>query len=372
MRSTTVSRVVRPRRVHWLDWAVGTATLAGVLACAAGSTNPNAIVATPAPAPPTDAPVPASPPSGPKAAPTPGPTPAAASTAIDLPTFDIYLASIDPSTSPPTIGVPTNLTARDGYDNQPHFADALGKLLYTSIRDEQADIYTYDFTSRSTAPLRHDPANEYSPTVMPDGRGVSMIREREGVQMLWHYSLTGEDLGAVLPTVVDIGYHAWLSPTDVALFVLDTEHGRHRLEIVHVPNEQRRVVAENIGRCLTPASRTAPAMGSILFVQKRDAQAAAPASPSPLVHDIVRFDLTTGSTVVVAPTRPGREDFAVAPDGTLYMADGTALYRFSAGSGWALLTDLARPGIAEVTRLAVAADGRSLAFVASPVVADKS
>ena len=336
-----------------------TAIASCTLGCAA-QPNPAAIVATPVPA---DEPV--VPASVGADAPLVVEPPASNSTAAGLPTYDIYLAALDLTTHPPSVAEVRNITTRAGYDNQPHFSGDSGKLLYTSIRDGQADIYAYDLAARTTAVFRHDPANEYSPTVMPERRGISMIREREGVQKLWHYSWAGDDLGDLLPGVAEVGYHAWLSANDVALFVLDVEHERHRLEIVHVPDGTRRVVAENIGRCLAPIPGESSPSGAISFVAKRGQ----PGGAAPTTT-IVRYELSTQTTVDITPARPDSEDYAWTPDGSLLMAQGTALHHFNATSGWAMVTDLVRPGIAEITRLAVSADGRTLAFVAAPIASD--
>src|SRR5258708_16942898 len=48
-----------------------------------------------------------------------------------------------------SVGVPVNVTARPGYDNQPFFLPNGRAFLYTSIReDSQADIYRYDIDTK--------------------------------------------------------------------------------------------------------------------------------------------------------------------------------------------------------------------------------
>jgi Tol biopolymer transport system component len=286
---------------------------------------------------------------------------AATSTADEAPATDIYLADLDLSSIPPGLTGVRNLTDRAGYDNQPYFADAEGKLLYTSIRERQADIYALDLagevTERSGVLVHGNPANEYSPTLMPDRRGISMIRENKGVQTLWHYSTDGKDLGALLPDVADVGYHAWLSTDDVALFILDTDNEdkpRHRLEVVHIPDGKRHVVAAGIGRCLAVYPRSSVASGAITFVRLEDA-------PTP--STILRYDLATRSTTELLKTRPKSEDYAWAPDGSLLMAEGTVLHRWTADAGWQVLADLASKGIEHISRLAVSGDGRRVALV---------
>ena len=58
------------------------------------------------------------------------------------PGTDILLVAMhDGQIVPETI---TNLTDRNGYDNQPFFTPDGQSLLYTSSRDDQTDIYRID------------------------------------------------------------------------------------------------------------------------------------------------------------------------------------------------------------------------------------
>ena len=283
------------------------------------------------------------------------------SSATQAPETDIYLADLDLNATPARLSALRNLTARVGYDNQPYFADTEGRLLYTSVRGGQADIYAFAYDDESvggSSSLVHgDPANEYSPTLMPARRGISMIREDQGVQKLWHYALDGEDLGPVLRNVVDVGYHAWLSADDVALFILDSDNEanpQHRLEVVHIPDSTREVVASGIGRCLAVFPGSSLASGSITFVRLETA-------PTP--STIVRYDLATRSTHDLVKTRPGSEDYAWAPDGSLLMAEGAVLMRWTSPRGWNVVADLGTEGVEHISRLAVSGNGKRIALV---------
>ena len=63
-------------------------------------------------------------------------------------------------------GEPRAVTDRAGYDNQPYFTPD-GRLLYTSIRDGQADAYRYDPGTGRTTRVTTTPESEYSPTPIP-------------------------------------------------------------------------------------------------------------------------------------------------------------------------------------------------------------
>src|SRR5262249_42680455 len=76
-----------------------------------------------------------------------------------------------------------NVTNRPGYDNQPHFSPDGKTLFYTSVRDGQSDIYRVDLASGAITAFTNTPESEYSPTVMPGGKEIAVIRvERDSTQ----------------------------------------------------------------------------------------------------------------------------------------------------------------------------------------------
>ncbi|HEX9216853.1 MAG TPA: hypothetical protein VF864_07725, partial [Gemmatimonadales bacterium] len=81
------------------------------------------------------------------------------------PATDIYLADLRVAQGRVSVGVPVNVTARPGYDNQPFFLPDGRAFLYTSIReDSQADIYRYDIDTKTSIRLTTTRESEYSPT----------------------------------------------------------------------------------------------------------------------------------------------------------------------------------------------------------------
>ena len=60
-------------------------------------------------------------------------------------------------------------------------------------------------------------------------------------------------------------------------------------------------------------------------------------------------------------------DFALAPDGTYFMALGSKLYCFNAAdhTNWEEVGDLSIHGITNITRLAISPDGKQLALVST-------
>src|SRR5205085_12344672 len=117
-----------------------------------------------------------------KASPSPTPVPAAS---------DIFLIDVKTKRSGELkFGEPNKITNFAGYNNQPFFMPNGHSILYTSIRNKQADIYAYDIGSGATTQVTNTPESEYSPTLMPDGKNISVVRvEADGTQRLWKFPL---------------------------------------------------------------------------------------------------------------------------------------------------------------------------------------
>lgn len=253
-----------------------------------------------------------------------------------------------------TVGRPLNVTRRPGYDNQPAFLPASEALLYSSIGDDgQADIWRYDLAVARSTQLTHTPQNEYSPTALPEGDGFSAVRvEDDGRQRLWRFDARGEPVGPVAERIAPVGYHAWVSGTTVALFILGAGDEPPRLVIVDLRDGSVRTAAENIGRCLARI----PGRRSISFVDMGSDEE----------WWIRELDVESLATSPLIRTQPDCEDYAWAADGTLLMPCHSALYGWRPGSaeGWRRIADLEREGLVGLTRIAASPDGRWLAIVA--------
>jgi Tol biopolymer transport system component len=144
--------------------------------------------------------------------PSPAPTP---------PSSHIFLAEIRIEKGELKFGQPVKITTNAGYNNQPSFLPDGQAILYTSIRDKQADIYRYDVGSGATNQVTNTPESEYSPTLMPDGKNISVVRvEADGTQRLWKFPLAGGPPSLILENVKPVGYHWWIDKNTLALFIL--------------------------------------------------------------------------------------------------------------------------------------------------------
>lgn len=268
---------------------------------------------------------------------------------------DVFLVRLLRSGDSVSLSAAQNITRRPGYDNQPAFlTDATG-LLYTAIDSSgQADIWRYDPATRRQTRLTHTPESEYSPTMMPGGERFSVVRvERDSTQRLWSFRLDGSDPRLVLEALAPIGYHAWLEPSRLAVYVLGSPSTLH---VVQSDGSDDEVRASRIGRTI----QRIPAQDWYSFVQL----------DSTRTPWIVAQPFEGGSVSHLVRLPDDDEFYAWAPDGTLLSASNGAIVRWNGvsgeGSAWLPIESASRFEAKNITRLAVSPDGRWLAFVAEP------
>ena len=268
---------------------------------------------------------------------------------------DIYLAPITRVRDAIVVGSAINVTHRPGYDNQPSFLPNSSGILYTVVgADAQADIWRYDITARRTTRVTSTPESEYSATVMPGGRRMSVIRvEADSAQRLWSFDLDGTNPQLLLAALKPVGYHAWLTSSRLATFVLGSPSTLHLIDSDGSHDEVR---ARDIGRAL----QRIPGREAFSYAQ-RDSSKALWIMTQSAVGD-------SASMLVRAPA--DNEYHAWTPDGVLLSVTRGQLVRWNraldATSGWVQVADLTKGGLRNVSRLAVSPDGRWLAFVAEP------
>jgi dipeptidyl aminopeptidase/acylaminoacyl peptidase len=275
--------------------------------------------------------------------PSPSPTPAP-------PATDIFLIGLSTTRAGNLkLGQPVKITNWAGYNNQPAFMSDGQSILYTSMREKQADIYRYDIGSAATTQVTNTPESEYSPTLMPDGKSISVVRvERDGTQRLWKFPLAGGAPSLILENIKPVGYHLWVDDHTLALFVLGKPN---TLQLVDLRSGKAEVIAENSGRIL----RRVPHENKFSFVHKVSDQE----------WLIKTFDLKTRNIATFIKTFPGVEDYAWTPAGVLLMANGAKLFaRRRSDFAWVELADFSNAGLKNITRIAVSPKGDRIAIVA--------
>lgn len=279
------------------------------------------------------------------------------------PATDVFLAAFDPVN-----GVTTwmNISNSPGYDNQPSFLPDSSAILFSSNRDgKQMDIYRYDIATKATRQLTRTADSEFSPTVTPDRKTFSVIRQAaaDGTQLLVRYDLaTGAHYSVVFENVKPVGYHAWIDATNVAMFILGSGQGQPAtLQIGDTKTGTAEIAATGIGRSILIRPRT----GTVSIIA---------AAPPRMIRE---FDPRTKATTDLIAPFGNSQDAAWTPDGVLLMAADRTIAMWRPGrTEWTPLavlggenppaTGASQPAVRSVTRLAVSPDGKWLAFVAEP------
>src|SRR5437867_11603421 len=279
---------------------------------------------------------------------TPSPSPTA------TPAFsDIFIVDGKSERGGMRCGPPIKITAFAGYNNQPFFLPDGRSILYTSFRDKQADIYRYDLQGGATRQVTNTPESEYSPTLMPDGKNISVVRvEADGTQRLWKFPLAGGVPSLILEKTRPVGYHFWIDNHTLALFILGANGKPNTLQIVDVATEKAEVIVDNPGRIL----RRVPHQKKFSFVHKIADQE----------WSIKAFVLRARTSASLIATLPGVEDYAWLPSGTLLMAKDSKLFAVVplTGKTWTEVADFSAASLKGITRIAVNANGDRIALVA--------
>lgn len=275
--------------------------------------------------------------------------PAGAVLAQAPPATEIYLAPLTWAGPKVTIGRPVNITNNPGYDNQPQFlADSSG-LLFSSNRDgKQTDIYRYDLALKKVVQVTATADNEYSPTLTPDGRTFTTVRG--AAQRLWRFTFDGSDAGLAASAPGLVGYHVWVSASQVATFILGVDRQPATLQLLDLRSGASEIIERGIGRSLL----IRPGRGTVSFVHK----------PQGAPWQIKELDPATKAVTTLTPTPEGSEDLAWTPDGAIVMGQKTKLLMWRPGTdGWTEIADLGKQGVENITRLTVSRDGKWIAIV---------
>ena len=279
------------------------------------------------------------------------PTPVAAP-----PATDIYLVPLSAGLASMKAAKAVAISVAPGYDNQPMFSPDGSRLLFAANRDgKQIDIFMFDRASGRVSQLTQTAENENSPTFVPAGigeaGGFSVVQtEPDRSQRLWRFNAAGKNPQLVLSEVKPVGYHAWVEPDHLAMFILGQPA---TLQVAQVASGKAEVVARDIGRSL----HRIPGTRRVSFVQRE----------SPAEFWIKHIDIDTRQVTPIVRTAEGSSDrdYAWMPDGkTILMSAGTRIVSWTTGAaGWTEVGDVAAFQLGTVSRLAVSPNGDAVAVV---------
>jgi len=274
-----------------------------------------------------------------------------------LPNTQVYVFDFAVRDTAVTLTNPLYLTGfnENGYNNQPGWIDRNSLLM--SIQPtgaDQPDVYKFDLARSTRTRMTATQAGEYSPKIIGTGDRFSAIRQeyagRDTVLRLWEFPMNLENNGKpVFTTINGVGYYEWLNSIQLALFMVQNPS---KLVMASADAESPRQLADQVGRCF----RRQP-NGNLAFVDKSTLPW------SIMEKNLYRLDEPARK---ITTTPDGAEDFAILPDGSYLMGQGSKLLRYDAirNPRWVEVSDLRLYGITNITRIEASSFGR-LALVSA-------
>lgn len=264
-----------------------------------------------------------------------------------MPDADIWLFDIKDSAGQISFHNPTNITNRKGYDNQPAFSPDGKYILYTSQQaaNGSTDIYKYDLATKRSTPFTNTPESEYSPTFMPDGKGISVVRvEKDSTQRVWKFLFDGSAPTLVMDKIDSVGYHAWIGKDSMAVFILTKP--AFTLQVLSIRQQKPVVVADSIGRCIKVQN------GIVWFTTKAG-----------YFKNVCWYQPHARNAFIKGMIES--EDFCFYGKNALWsISDGSIIAGFlNNKDGAPEVVDLTRFGIKNPARPAISPDGKKLAVV---------
>lgn len=271
--------------------------------------------------------------------------------AAALPQYNLYLTDLSKDLS---FSNTIKINETPAYINQPAFSSDGKSLFYTleQGRDAaaQTDIALYSIAQKRQQLLNKTALSEYSPTVLPDGSGVSVVVvEADQTQRLWKLDWQGNS-GLLKTEPKGVGYHAWGPDQDLLLFILGDKEDNHTVRYLDKEGKLT-TLATGVGRALS----WQPGTQKGFYTQTKQQQLY-----------LSSYDVkskTNTSTELALPT--GGQDLVWWSEDTLLVSAGSKIYQWqtSGQQSWTLWLDLSKDCNTEVSRFALNKERSQLAFV---------
>ena len=251
-----------------------------------------------------------------------------------------------------------NATNQPGYDNQPYFTPDSRFMLFTSIRGGvQSDIYKLDLRSRKISQVTQTEISEYSPSVTPDGKFVSVVVvETDSAQHLRKFIYVSKDNKGTVKqqdeqlvgfNLDSVGYYAWLN-TDTVLYYKLTQP--HSLWIYTVSDSGDVFFADDPSRSFKLCGYK-----SFFYHIKQNDK-----------NQLRKYDWRIRQSLIITEHDVDTEDFVWNKSLGFLKSDFSKLMRWDAETAmWLELAELNSFGIRKITRFAFSENGRWLAVVSN-------
>lgn len=271
--------------------------------------------------------------------------------AAALPQYNLYLTDLSKDLSVSN-SIKINETAT--YINQPAFSGD-GKSLFFTLEQSkdaavQTDIGRYHIADKKQDVLTKTALSEYSPTLLPDGSGVSVVVvEADQTQRLWKVDWQG-NTSMLKADPKGVGYHAWGVDQDLLLFILGDKEDNHTVRYLDKGGKLT-TLATGVGRALS----WQPGTQKGYFTEAKDNQ---------LYLSFYDVQMKTATATELALPAGGQDLVWWSAD-TLLVSAGTKIYQWQATGkqDWTLWLDLSKECGTEVSRFALNKKRTQLAFV---------
>jgi len=128
----------------------------------------------------------------------------------------------------------TRLSAPGTDDREPH--SAAGRIVFTSRRDGNPEIYTADLSLAGQVRLTTTSATDDAPALDPSGATIAFVSTRSGTPRIWLMDVTGANPRALVtgsPTLVPEGSPSW-SPDGTRIAFTSTRTNTSQVHVIPV------------------------------------------------------------------------------------------------------------------------------------------
>ncbi len=262
---------------------------------------------------------------------------------------EIYLFDLIHTDDTYKLSNPINISNNPGYDNQPCFTEDGGSVLYTSIRDGQADIVLYDIGLDFKTWITNTPENEYSPKPYPKKKKnyTCVRKEKNGTQLLYKYDFKNNMPEVLLPNI-QVGYYSWFSDKILITYVIEDEN-----EILQVNNFKYKLkypLQFNTGRSF----QRVPGTDMLSYISK-----------SHETPEIYIINPNNSEKKYIIDAFEGSEDMVWTNEGSIIMGLGNKIFKYDPKSdkNWVEIEISSELPVDEITRLAISPDGKKITVV---------
>lgn len=246
---------------------------------------------------------------------------------------------------------PVNITNRDGYDNQPFFNADGSFLYYTSIRENQSDIFEYNFKKAKSKQLTKTPESEYSPQIIGD-TAISVVRvDKDSLQRLYLYDLKNKNVSLLTKHQDSVGYYEWINDSTLAIFVLPEPF---ELRIITIGQKKYKKVTENLGHSF----HLNPITGNLMFITEY--------GPGEwFISELKNIDTYNFEVNPIINCIDNAMNFTVSKNGDILLTTGPKVYKYNPkyDKNWIIIYDGTADGFKHFYRISINDEMTKIALV---------